>query len=118
MGKRSYSLWTEDDIYILDKMYKQNIPTDVIAKGLQRTTRSVDHAIKNIILQKIINNGTDSAITEYDLYEDEVYEDLVPGKYNIVNEEVQRNSFGTCLFIYILCISSSIIIGNYLTWKY
>lgn len=118
MGKRSYSLWTEDDIYMLDTMYKQNIPTDVIAKGLQRTTRSVEHAIKNIILQKIINNGTESTITEYDLYEDEVYEDLVPGKYNIVNEEVQRDSFGNCLFIYVLCISSAIVIGNYLTWKY
>lgn len=116
MPKRSYYQWTEDEIMLLHQMYKEKIPNNVIARGLQRTERSVECAIKNILLQKIINTGSKDTISEYDLEEEEVYEDLIPSKYNIVDDfeniEEQSNNCGNVIFLFIFIASFTIFIGN------
>lgn len=116
MPKRSYYQWTEDEIMLLHQMYKEKIPNNVIARGLQRTERSVECAIKNILLQKIINTCSKDTISEYDLEEEEVYEDLIPSKYNVVDDfeniEEQSNNCGNVIFLFIFIASFTIFIGN------
>lgn len=81
MAPNSYKLWTEEDVETLDQLYRLNLTVDQIARCLNRTERSIEHAIKNLLIQQVIHHGTQCAAYEYNVQERALYEDLVPDKY-------------------------------------
>ena len=81
MAANSYKLWTEEDIDTLDKLYQMNLTVDQIARCLNRTERSIEHAIKNLLIQQVLHHGTQDVIEQYDVQERALYEELVPDKY-------------------------------------
>ena len=81
MAVNSYKLWTEEDIDTLDKLYKLNLTVDQIARCLNRTERSIEHAIKNLLIQRVLHHGTKNVVEEYNVQERALYEELVPDKY-------------------------------------
>lgn len=81
MAINSYKLWTEEDIDTLDKLYRLNLTVDQIARCLNRTERSVEHAIKNLMIQQVLHNGVDGVVEDYNVQQQALYQDLVPDKY-------------------------------------
>ena len=81
MAANSYKLWTEEDIDTLDKLYQMNLTVDQIARCLNRTERSIEHAIKNLLIQQVLHQGTQNVVEQYNVQERALYEELVPDKY-------------------------------------
>jgi|Laugresbdmm110sd_1035091.scaffolds.fasta_scaffold24265_1 predicted transcriptional regulator len=81
MAVNSYTEWTEEDIRTLDIMYRNNIPTQQIAKALERTVRAVEHALKNLLLQEVLHTNTRQVADKYNISPEAMYYDLVPEKY-------------------------------------
>lgn len=81
MAINSYKHWTEEDIDTLDKLYKMNLSIEQIARCLNRTERSIEHAIKNLLIQQVLHHTTENVMNEYDLQKQALYEELVPDKY-------------------------------------
>lgn len=135
MPKHSYEHWKEHELMFLNEMYKDKVPNNIIAKALQRTERSVECAIKNILLQKVINNGLYDTISEYDLEEEDIYDNLIHAKYNINNIDKSKykldniihkidnnidadaidkkeNNCGNILILFMVISTLTILIGN------
>jgi hypothetical protein len=81
MAVNSYKLWTEEDIDTLEKLYKMNLTVDQMARCLNRSERSIEHAIKNILIQQVLHHGTQNVVEEYNVQERALYEEIVPDKY-------------------------------------
>jgi hypothetical protein len=115
MAANSYKLWTEEDIDTLDKLYQMNLTVDQIARCLNRTERSIEHAIKNLLIQQVLHHGTQNVVEQYNVQERALYEELVPDKYYL--ETTAPSSPGSpawpivaaACFIY-LCVAG---IGHY-----
>lgn len=118
MAVNSYKLWTEEDIDTLEKLYQMNLTVDQMARCLHRSERSIEHAIKNLLIQQVLHHGTQNVVEHYNVQERALYEELVPDKY-YPNVIAPSNSgppawpivVGAC-FLY-LCVAG---IGHY--YKY
>uniref|UniRef100_A0A6C0CQV8 Uncharacterized protein n=1 Tax=viral metagenome TaxID=1070528 RepID=A0A6C0CQV8_9ZZZZ len=115
MAVNSYKLWTEEDIDTLDKLYQMNLTVSQMARCLNRTERSIEHAIKNLLIQQVLHHGTQNVVEQYNVQERALYEELAPDKYyqniiapsNSVNPAWPIVAAGCLLYI---CVAS---VGHY-----
>lgn len=117
MAINSYKLWTEEDVETLDQLYRLNLTVDQIARCLNRTERSIEHAIKNLLIQQVLHKGTKSVIDEYNVQERALYEEIVPDKYYLVASDSNNSGppawpiVAMACFLY-LCVAG---FGRYLS---
>lgn len=83
MTVNSYKLWTEEDIETLNELYRLNLTVDQMARCLNRSERSIEHAIKNLLIQQVLHRGTQNVVDDYNVQERALYEELVPDKYYV-----------------------------------
>jgi len=81
MPRNSYMEWTEEEILTLQRLYLNDVPPPQIAKVLRRTTRAIELAIKNLLLQEVLHRNTVDVSRKYGLDQYSMYSDLVPYKY-------------------------------------
>lgn len=120
MAVNSYKLWTEEDIDTLDKLYKMNLTVDQMARCLNRSERSIEHAIKNLLIQQVLHNGTENVVEEYNVQERALYEEIVPEKYYLYQTVATSDAPGSpawpivaaACFLY-LCVAGFGHYNNY-----
>jgi len=96
MSYNSYKPWTDQDIYVLEKLYDFGYSTKRIARCMERTPRAVEHAIKHMLIQQCIQMGTKEVAQRYNIPEESFHTDLVPSKYYIHPEVSDENAKNTC----------------------
>ena len=87
---RSYLPWTTQEIQSLDKLYRNDLTLDQISKVLGRSPRSVEYALKNLLVQELIHSNPRRVSSKYNVSYETLESELAPYKYNIQEDTNQR----------------------------
>jgi hypothetical protein len=73
--------WTEDDIWLLNKLLRDKVPLHVTCQALGRTEQSLRHALKNTVYQQLLHHTPQEIMDDFHISKDTLFNHVVPSKY-------------------------------------
>lgn len=73
--------WSAQDIRLLSTFVQQGVPLSHICGALGRSERAIQHAIKNILYQQLLDYPVEDVLARYNTSMEYLEENVVPPKY-------------------------------------